>query len=100
MKFQIEGSDSLPSGSGGYIYISVDGEELATVSVPSPAYEDRYSDSVVENGDAFDDEEGNHYDVSIFSSNVGVDWVVSVSTDNSDSNIQDRIQVEYQANEY
>jgi len=100
MKFEIEGSDSLPSVSGGYLYISLDGEELATVSVPSPAFEDRYRDSVVENDDAFEDEEGNQYDVSIFSSNVGVDWVITVSNNLSDSNIKDRIQVEYQANEY
>ncbi len=100
MKFEIEGSDSLPSGSGGYLYISLDGHEVATVSVPSPAYEDRYRDSVVENGDDFEDYEGNHYSVNVFSSNVGVDWTISVSTEQNDSDVKDRIQVEYQANEY
>lgn len=100
MKFEIEGNDSLPSGSGGYLYITVDGQELGTVSVPSPAYEDRYSDSIVENDDAFEDDEGNQYDVSIYSSNVGVEWVITVSNERNDSDIKDRIKVEYQANEY
>lgn len=100
MKFNIEGNDSLPSVSGGYLLISLDGQELATVGVPSPRYEDRYSDSVVENDDEFDDEEGNRYSVSVYSSNVGVDWVVSVSNEGNDADIKKRIKVEYQANEY
>ena len=100
MKFNIEGNDSLPSVSGGYLLISLDGQELATVGVPSPRYEDRYSDSVVENDDEFDDEEGNRYSVNVYSSNVGVDWVVSVSNEGNDADIKKRIKVEYQANEY
>ncbi|MDY4370126.1 hypothetical protein SNR26_20700 [Pectobacterium brasiliense] len=99
MTFRIEGNDCLPSVSGGYLVITIDGEEIATVGVPSPAFEDRYRDSLVENDDEFTDEEGNTYSISVYSSNVGVEWVVTVDSEDTDS-IKDRLHVEYQANEY
>ncbi|HBM2881030.1 TPA: hypothetical protein LVL09_004852 [Klebsiella oxytoca] len=98
-KFTIDGNDCLPPVSGGYLVIFLDDEEIASVSVPSPNYADKYSDSVVENDDEVEDDEGNTYSISVYSSNVGVDWTVDVSTDQP-GDLRDRIHVEYVSNEY
>lgn len=98
-KFTIEGNDCLPPVSGGYLVISLDGEEIASVSVPSPNYADRYSDSVVENDDEFEDSEGNSYSISIYSSSVGVDWSIDVTSKES-TDLKDRVRAEYIPNEY
>lgn len=98
-KFTIDGNDCLPPISGGYLVIFLDDEEIASVSVPSPNYADKYSESVVENDDEVEDDEGNTYSISVYSSNVGVDWTVDVSTENP-SDLRDRVHVEYVSNEY
>ncbi|HGL3854413.1 TPA: hypothetical protein ACKE3U_003739 [Klebsiella aerogenes] len=98
-KFTIEGNDCLPPVSGGYLVIFIDGEEFSSVSVPSPNYADKYSDSVVENDDDFEDDEGNSYSVSVYSSNVGVDWSIEVTSEKSDE-LRDRVYAEYIPNEY
>lgn len=98
-KFTIEGNDCLPPVSGGYLVIYIDDEEFASVSVPSPNYADKYSDSVVENDDDIEDDEGNNYSVSVYSSNVGVDWTIDVTSEKSDE-LRDRVHAEYIPNEY
>ncbi|TXH98540.1 MAG: hypothetical protein E6Q75_00985 [Rheinheimera sp.] len=102
MSIKIEGNDCLPPISGGYLLVTIDDEEVSTIGVPSPILADKYRDSVNENYDDFDDSEGNHYSVSVWSSNVGVDWEVTVKSASSsnESSLADRIKVEYQANDF
>lgn len=98
-KFTIDGNDCLPPVSGGYLVIFLDDDEIASVSVPSPNYADRYSDSVVENDDEVEDDEGNTYSVSVYSSNVGVDWTIDVTSERPED-LKSRIRAEYLPNEY
>ncbi len=101
MNYEINGNDSMPPVSGGYLIVEKDGKELHVVSVPSPnLYADRYSDSVSENDDTFEDAQHNIFTMNVWSSKVGVDWelkIVSVETDNT---LPTRINVEYKANVY
>lgn len=97
--FSIDGTDSMPAVNGGYLIVSVDGKELCVLSVPSLILgADRYRDSVTENSDCVEDESGNVFNLSVFSSNVGVDWDLEVETENR--KLQELINVEYRANEY
>lgn len=100
MSFVLEGNDCMPSVSGGYLFISIDGEEVATVGVPSPIFADKHRDTVNQNYDDFEDGEGNQYSVFISSSNVGVDWEVKVNTCANDEDVKTRLEIEYQANDY
>ncbi|HHG3261857.1 TPA: hypothetical protein ACPVXX_004486 [Vibrio parahaemolyticus] len=99
MKIKLTGTDCMPSISGGYLLVTLDGEEVATVGVPSPNFADRHSDSVNDNYDDFEDSEGNQYSVTVWSSNVGVDWEVEINS-LSESDLESRIDVEYQSNDY
>ena len=101
MNFIIEGTDCLPPLSGGYLIISIDNEEFNIVSVPSPVFgADRYRDSVSENSDIVEDEEGNVFSITVLSSNVGVDWIIEVGAKSDEEKLRKRIDVEYQANEF
>lgn len=100
MSFTLEGSDCMPSVSGGYLLIKLDNNELATVGVPSPIFADRHRDSVNENDDEFEDEEGNRYRVMVYSSNVGVDWEVTIDAMGDETELKKRVAVEYQANDF
>ncbi|EOV3406626.1 hypothetical protein ACONJS_004551 [Vibrio parahaemolyticus] len=102
MSFKIEGNDCMPSISGGYLLVTIDGEEISTIGVPSPILADKHRDSVNENYDDFEDSEGNQYEVMVWSSNVGVDWEVTVkAAQGIDENIlEERVEVEYQANDF
>ncbi|MGF1685016.1 hypothetical protein [Photobacterium minamisatsumaniensis] len=89
----------MPPISGGYLLIYRGAEELTVVSVPSPNFvADRYRDSVSENYDSFEDDEGNEFSITVWSSNVGVDWTVEVTTEND--MLEEQIRVEYHANEF
>lgn len=99
MKFTLEGNDCMPPVSGGYLLIYRGSEEVTVISVPSPNFvSERYRDSVSENFDVFEDEIGNEFNVSVWSSNVGVDWTLEVDTE--DPTLQEQIRVEYHANEF
>ena len=99
INFSINGADGMPPFNGGYIVINLDGEELYIVSVPSMIWgTERYRDSIVDNFEQLDDENGNVFNVSVYSSKVGVDWEIDVITE--DETLEDRISVEYHANEY
>lgn len=99
MKFTIEGNDCMPPISGGYLLVYRGTKELGVISVPSPNYTaDRYRDSVSGNHDVFEDDEGNEFNIDVWSSNVGVDWEISVKTDNE--NLANEVKVEYYANEF
>ncbi|MBF0451807.1 MAG: hypothetical protein HQK75_13975 [Candidatus Magnetomorum sp.] len=101
MSFIIEGIDCLPPLSGGYLIINIDKKEFHIVSVPSPVLgADRHRDSVNENSDFVEDEEGNAFSVTVLSSNVGVDWTIEVETKSDEEEFRKRISVEYQANEF
>jgi len=99
MKFSIDGSDCMPAINGGYLIVRVNGKELCILSVPSLILSaDRHRDSVTENSDCIEDEKGNIFNISVFSSNVGVDWDLMVETENNE--LQQLVDIEYQANEY
>ena len=101
MSFKIEGTDCLPPLSGGYLIIYIDKKEFNIVSVPSPVLSaDRHRDSVTENSDIVEDEEGNEFSITVLSSNVGVDWIIEVETKSDEEELRKRIDVEYQANEF
>ncbi len=98
----ITGNDGLPPISGGYLSIKKEGKEFHIASVPSfvPGA-DRYHDSVLENDDDFKDKEGNQFVISIWSSNVGVDWKLSLFAKNGDDEtLAKHIDMEYQSNDY
>ena len=101
MKFTIEGNDSMPPLSGGYLIILLDNKEVHVVSVPSPnIFADRHRDSVSENHDEFEDSDGNEFSISVWSSNVGVDWQLDITSTNNKENLKDRIGVEYRPNDF
>jgi hypothetical protein len=99
MSFTLEGNDCMPPISGGYLIVYKGSAEFTVISVPSPNYTaDRYRDSVSENGDTVEDEDGNEFNISVWSSNVGVDW--SVEVDTNDDSLEEKIKVKYHANEF
>jgi len=103
MSFTIEGTEGVPPLSGGYLIISIDGQEFRIVSVPSPVLvADRYRDSVSENYDTVEDSEGNEFSINVWSSNVGVDWQIDVTAAKqvNENDLRKRIGVEYQANDF
>ncbi|MBA6222613.1 hypothetical protein H4J51_17460 [Colwellia sp. MB02u-18] len=100
MSYEFEGNDCLPSINGGYLVIRFNGAEVGMVSVPSPIFADRHRDSINQNHDEFEDENGNTYDVFVSSSNVGVDWTVNVSNSDLEQEIENLVAVEYIANDY
>jgi hypothetical protein len=96
-----EGNDCMPPVSGGYLIVEKDGKELHIVSVPSPnLYADRHSDSVSQNDDTFEDEQGNVFTMDVCSSNVGVDWTLGIESVDRDDSLLVRVSVEYQANDF
>ena len=101
MKFTIEGNDCMPPLSGGYLVILIDNQEIYVVSVPSPnIFADRHRDSISENHDEFEDPDGNEFSISVWSSNVGVDWQLDITSTNNKNNLKERIGVEYRPNDF
>lgn len=103
MGFTIEGCDGMPPISGGYLIINLDNKEFHIVSVPSPVLgADRHRDSVTENDEEVEDDDGNEFAITVWSSNVGVDWRIDVTAKDkaSEAALKRRINVEYQANDF
>ncbi len=101
MSFTIKGNDFLPPLSGGYLIVNIDKKEFCIVSVPSPVLgADRHRDSVNENSDIVEDDEGNEFSITVLSSNVGVDWQIDVKAKGDEDKFRKRIDVEYKANEF
>lgn len=101
MKFTIEGNDCMPPLSGGYLIILLDNQEIHVVSVPSPnIFADRHRDSISENHDKFEDSDGNEFSISVWSSNVGVDWQLEITSVKNKENLKERIGVEYRPNDF
>jgi len=91
----------MPPISGGYLIINLDGKEFCIVSVPSPVLvADRHRDSVTENYEMLEDENGNVFSITVWSSNVGVDWKIDITTPGNEESLKNRIDVEYQANDF
>ncbi len=81
--------------------MNIDGKEFHIVSVPSPILgAARHRDTVNENYDIIEDDEGNEFSTMVWSSNVGVDWQIDVKPAGNDQNLKKRIDVEYQANDF
>ena len=101
MSFTIKGNDCLPPLAGGYLIINIDKKEFHIVSVPSPILgADRHRDSVNDNFDTVEDGEGNEFTITVWSSNVGVDWKVDIEANEGEEEFKQRIDVEYKANEF
>ena len=103
MSFIIEGNDYMPPVSGGYLIVKIDGDEFDIVSVPSPILgADRHRASVTENFDHIEDKEGNQFSIIVWSSNVGVNWKISITASDIEKEkaLKERIDVKYQANDF
>ena len=99
MNFSIEGNHSMPALKGGYLIIKVAEKELCVVSVPSLNLgADNYKERVNENSDYIEDENGNTFNISVSSSNFGVDWDLIIATEND--KLKELVDVEYQSSEY
>ena len=89
----------MPPIAGGDLIIYKGEKELSVVSVPSlNLLAERYRDSVTGNDESFEDADGNCFDIEVTSSNVGVDWKVTVTTE--DEELENQIHVEYRPNEF
>lgn len=97
MAITITGTESLPPIYGGYLSIKKDGKEFHISGVPSCVVgADRYRDSVSRNDDAFEDNEGNKFAITIMSSTAGVDWELDFTAKNGDDKtLAARIGLEY-----
>ena len=81
----LEGNASSVALAGGYLYIYRDDTLIHIASIPSPnLLADRSSDSVVENVDEFEDENGNAFVIVINSSITGIDWSLEQYPDDTD----------------
>jgi len=98
--FHFEGSDCSPALAGGYLSVLKDGKEIFIAAVPSlvPCF-DRYRDSVSENDEIFEDEEGNEIAVTVQSSSVGVDWQIDVNQREGAESLKGRLDARFQPNE-
>ena len=89
----------MPPISGGYLIINLDGKEFCIVSVPSPVLvASRYRDSITDNHEMLEDKNGNVFSITVWSSNIGVDWEMDITTSGNEETLKNRIDVEYQAN--
>ena len=93
------GSESLPPINGAYLYVYKGDKLLGIVSVPSPnLMAENYRDSGVTNYEELVDEDGNEYEIAVFSSNIGIDWEFVKYPD--DENILKQLKVEVKYNEF
>jgi hypothetical protein len=98
--FRLSGSDCLPAPAGGYLSVLKDGEEIFIAAVPSPVpFADRFRESVSENDEIFEDEEGNEIAVAVQSSSVGVEWSIDVSQSEGTESLVGRLDARFRANE-
>jgi hypothetical protein len=73
----LEGSENLVALNGGYLYIYQGDDLLHIASIPSPnLLGDRTRDTIIDNIDEFQDSTENEYTIIIYSSSVGIEWVV------------------------
>ena len=94
----VEGSDGSVALAGGYLYIYLDDKLIHIASIPSPyLLADRSSDSVVENVDEFEDENGNEFVIAIYSSLAGIEWQLEEYPD--DAGLLMRLHYEVRLNE-
>ncbi|CAN2049205.1 conserved hypothetical protein [Candidatus Magnetomoraceae bacterium gMMP-13] len=95
----LSGANAEIALNGGYLYIYKDDKLLHIASIPSPnLLADNFSQSVVENNEDFNDDNGNEFTIDILSSKVGVDWNLTSYPD--DENIIKNIQYKVKLNEY
>lgn len=81
----LEGSDAHVALAGGYLYIYLDDTLVHIASIPSPnLLADRSSESVIENSDEFEDDNGNEFVIVIFSSLTGIEWRLEQYPDDTD----------------
>jgi hypothetical protein len=98
--FTLSGSDCAPALAGGYLSLLKDGREIFIAAVPSPLpFADRHRETIAENDEIFEDEEGNEISISVQSSNVGIDWFIEVNQKEGAENLEGRLDTRFQANE-
>lgn len=90
----------MPALAGGYLSIFKDGKEIFIAGVPSPVpFPNRYRESVSENDEIFEDEEGNEIAITVQSSSVGVDWRIDVNQSEGAKSLNGRLDARFQPNE-
>lgn len=94
----LEGSDGSVALAGGYLYIYLDDRLLHIASIPSPyLLADRSTESVVENVDEFEDENGHEFVIAIYSSIAGIIWHLAEYP--NDTDLLMRLRYEVRLNE-
>jgi len=87
-----EDSTGLVAINGGYLDVQIDGETIATVSIPRPNFmADRNVDSVVHWSEEFEDFEGNTYKAEVNSSMSGIDWTIDIEPNEVGTSTHDEI---------
>jgi hypothetical protein len=93
------GNESLPPINGAYLYVYKGNKLLGIVAIPSPnLMAENYRDSIVTNYEELVDEDGNKYEIEVFSSNVGIDWEFVKYPD--DENILKQLKIKVKYNEF
>lgn len=103
IKNQITGTECSPSFGGSYLSILKNGKEIYIASVPSfNLIAERHRDNGADNCETFKDTDGNEFSISIWSTNVGVDWELEVNAKETGGNekILASLEVRYEHNEY
>ncbi|CAM3918564.1 hypothetical protein VA7868_00904 [Vibrio aerogenes CECT 7868] len=100
MTIRFEDTGCPPSVSGGYLLITRNGKEIATVSIPSPVFTGRIQEITNQNSDSIEDHDGNRYSVQVSSTPSGVDWEMTVTAAGDENQLKCEIAVEYQPNDY
>lgn len=94
----LEGRDGRVALDGGYLYIYLDGKLIHIAGIPSLYHlAERTSDSSVENTDDFVDDNGNNFEVVIYSSLAGIEWAMQTHPD--DETIFQNLSYEVKLNE-
>jgi len=87
-----EDSTGLVAINGGYLDIQLDGETIATVSIPIPNFmADSHVDSNVHWSEEFEDLDGNIYKAEVNSSMHGIDWTIDIEPNEVGTSTQDEI---------
>lgn len=87
-----EDSTGIVAINGGYLDIQLDGETIATVSIPRPNFmADSHVDSVVNWSEDFEDFDGNIYKAEVKSSMHGIDWTIDIEPNVVGTSMYDEI---------
>lgn len=95
----LEGHVGNVALAGGYHYIYLNDRLLHIASIPMPnVLAERFSESTTENSDRFEDEHGNEFVITIYSSINGIQWYLEEYPD--DANLLMSVHYDVSLNEH